>query len=172
MAALARSRPHWSWVFVGPCHAPLNGLRRLPNVHFLGQRPHGELAKFIREFDVCIIPYKLSAYTATVVPTKLNEYLAVGKPVVSTNLPAVHSFNEEHDVLLTSDGRPECFLRAIEEALELPRDEAAVARRRAVARRGDWQERIESMSGLLEAALAAKRQTARRGADGPAAVAE
>jgi GT2 family glycosyltransferase/glycosyltransferase involved in cell wall biosynthesis len=161
VTALARSRPHWSWVFVGPCNSPLDEMRRLPNVHFLGQQPHRDLVKFIREFDVCIIPYKLSAYTTTVVPTKLNEYLAVGKPVVSTNLPAVRSFNEEHDILLTSDEQPGCFLRAIEEALQLPKDGTAVERRRAVASYGDWQTRIEAMSELLEAALEAKRKTAR-----------
>jgi GT2 family glycosyltransferase/glycosyltransferase involved in cell wall biosynthesis len=161
VTALARLRPHWSWVFVGPCHGPLDEMRRLPNVHFLGQQPHRDLVKFIREFDVCIIPYKLNAYTTTVVPTKLNEYLAVGKPVVSTNLPAVRSFNEEHDIILTSDEQPGCFLRAIEEALQLPKDVAAVERRRAVASSGDWQARIEAMSELLGAALEAKQRTAR-----------
>jgi GT2 family glycosyltransferase/glycosyltransferase involved in cell wall biosynthesis len=161
LTALARLRPDWSWVFVGPCNSPLEEMRRLPNVHFMGQQPHGELVKFIREFDVCIIPYKLSAYTTTVVPTKLNEYLAVGKPVVSTNLPAVRSFNEEHDILLTSDEQPGCFLRAIEEALQLPKDGTAVERRRAVASYGNWQTRIEAMSELLEAALLAKQGTAR-----------
>ncbi|HEV7859919.1 MAG TPA: glycosyltransferase [Pyrinomonadaceae bacterium] len=161
VTALARLRPDWSWVFVGPCHTTLDELRRLPNVHFMGQQPHSELVKFIREFDVCIIPYKLSAYTTTVVPTKLNEYLAVGKPVVSANLPAVRSFNEEHDILLTSDEQPGCFLRAIEEALQLPQDGATVARRRAVAASGDWQMRIEAMSQLFEAALETKQQPAR-----------
>jgi glycosyltransferase involved in cell wall biosynthesis len=133
----------------------------VPNVHFLGQQPHRELVNFIREFDVCIIPYKLNAYTTTVVPTKLNEYLAVGKPVVSTNLPAVCSFNQEHDVLLTSDEQPETFMQAIEKALQLPKDLAMVERRRAVAGRGDWQMRIEAMSDLLEAELEAKAGRAR-----------
>lgn len=161
VTALARLRPQWSWVFVGPCNSPLDEMRRLPNVHLMGQQPHRELVKFIREFDVCIIPYKLSDYTTTVVPTKLNEYLAVGKPVVSTNLPSVRSFNEKHDILLTSDEQPVCFLRAIEEALQLPKDVAAIERRRAVASYGDWQTRIEAMSELLEDALLAKEKIAR-----------
>lgn len=161
VTTLARLRPHWSWVFVGPCSSRLDEMRRLPNVHLLGQQPHRKLVEFIREFDVCIIPYKLSAYTTTVVPTKLNEYLAVGKPVVSTNLPAVRSFNEEHQILLTSDEQPVCFLRAIEEALRLPKDEAIIERRRAVASYGDWQTRIEAMSELFESALEAKQRTAR-----------
>jgi hypothetical protein len=74
----------------------------------------------------------------------------------------VRSFNEEHDILLTSDDQPVCFLRAIEEALQLPKDWAAVERRRAVASHGDWQTRIEAMSELLAAALEAKQKTARQ----------
>jgi glycosyltransferase involved in cell wall biosynthesis len=156
VTAAARLRPDWSWVFVGPCSAPLGELRRLPNVRFLGPQPHVELARFIRGFDVCIIPYKLSPYTATVVPTKLNEYLAVGKPVVSTDLPAVRDLKRGHDFVLISEGRPECFLDAIEEALRLPVDGAAVERRRAVAAASDWRARAEAMSGAIEAALEAK----------------
>jgi glycosyltransferase involved in cell wall biosynthesis len=152
VAAMAELRPHWSWVFVGPSHAQLRGLRDLSNVHFLGQQPHRSLVNYIREFDVCIIPYQLNSYTATVFPTKLNEYLAVGKPVVSTNLPAVCKFNEQHIVLGISDELPENFLREVESALRQV-DEPAMARRRAAAARGDWQTRLEEVSVLFEAAF-------------------
>ncbi|MDQ3805091.1 MAG: glycosyltransferase, partial [Acidobacteriota bacterium] len=156
IAAVARLRPDWSWAFIGPLRAAGGEMRGLRNVRFFGQKPHNELVKYIRDFDVCIIPYRLDEYTATVVPTKLNEYLAVGKPVVSTNLPAVRRFNPEHGVVLASDEQPECFLEAIEEALRLPKDREAIERRRAVAASGNWQTRFEAMSRLLEAALEAK----------------
>jgi glycosyltransferase involved in cell wall biosynthesis len=155
ITAMVRLRPYWSWVFVGPRHIPLRGLRNLPNAHFLGQQPHRSLVNFIREFDVCIIPYQLNSYTATVLPTKLNEYLAVGKPVVSTNLPAVYKFNEQHRVLGISDELPENFLRAVESAL-CQTDEPAEARRRAVAAHGDWQTRLEEVSELFETAFRRK----------------
>jgi glycosyltransferase involved in cell wall biosynthesis len=150
-----RRRPGWSWVFVGPGEAPLKGLGDLPNVHFVGQQPHRSLADFIREFDVCIIPYRLNSYTATVVPTKLNEYLAVGKPVVSTDLPAVRHFDEQHGVLTISDEAPENFLRAVESALGQSGEQDA-ARRRAAAAHGDWDKRLEEVSGLFEAAFRAR----------------
>jgi hypothetical protein len=75
----------------------------------------------------------------------------MGKPVVSTNLPPVCEFNEKHQVLITAEGRPESFLRAIEQALSLGEDETQVARRRAVARQGDWAARLDEMSGLIVA---------------------
>jgi len=156
MAGLARQRPEWSWVFVGPRNNSFpTGFDELPNVHFLGQQPHPSLVNFIREFDVCIIPYRLNQYTATVFPTKLNEYLAVGKPVVSTNLPAVCEFNERHGVLTISDEMPENFLRAVETALG-ESGELAAERRRTAATHGDWQKRLEEVSVLFEAAFRAK----------------
>jgi glycosyltransferase involved in cell wall biosynthesis len=160
LAEMARARPLWSWVCVGALQTPVGDLAALPNVQLLGQQPHGELVDYIRQFDVCIVPYVTSVYTTTVVPTKINEYLAMGKPVVSTNLPTVCEFNEEHDgVLLTAEARVESFLQAIEEALRLPKDAGTVARRRRVASLGDWEARFASMCALFEAQLEAKEAT-------------
>ena len=149
LVEMARARPSWSWVFVGSPEVPLKELAELPNVYLLGQRPHRELAGYIRTFDVCIVPYRRSAYTETVVPSKINEYLAMGKPVVSTNLPPVCEFNDEHQVLVTAEDRPESFLRAIDHTLSQGEDEALIARRHAAARQGDWEARLEAMSRLI-----------------------
>jgi len=149
LTVMARARPTWSWVFVGSAEISLHGFADLPNVYILGQRPHRELAHYIRTFDVCIVPYKRSAYTETVVPSKINEYLAMGKPIVSTNLPWVCAFNEQHQVIVTSQEHPDEFLRGIEHAFSLRDDDALIARRRAVASQGDWETRLESMSELI-----------------------
>lgn len=159
---MALRRPDWSWVCVGPHQTAPGELANLPNVHLLGQRPHAELVRHIRHFDVCIVPYVNSVYTATVVPTKINEYLAVGKPVVSTALPPVREFNEEHGVLITAEAEAGSFLGAIERALALPRDAETLLRRRRVAELGDWGARFDAMCRLVEARLRAKGGTARR----------
>jgi glycosyltransferase involved in cell wall biosynthesis len=158
MREMAEARPEWSWVCVGALQADTSGLAELPNVHMLGQKPHDELVDYIRRFDVCIVPYVNSVYTETVVPTKINEYLAVGKPVVSTDLPTVCEFNEEHRVLFTAPARAESFLSAIETALAQPQESATVQHRRRVAELGDWRTRLEAMSHLLEESLEAKTQ--------------
>lgn len=147
---MALARPRWSWVCVGARQTPVDGVAELPNVFLAGQQPHQELVEYIRLFDVCIVPYVNSVYTTTVVPTKINEYLAVGKPVVSTDLPTVCEFNEEHRVLITAAAESAPFLRGIEAALDLPNDPQTIARRREVAALGDWQARLEAMSELVE----------------------
>jgi glycosyltransferase involved in cell wall biosynthesis len=149
---MARARSDWSWVFVGPIQTSVGELADLPNVHLLGQQPHETLARYIQQFDVCMVPYVNSHYTATVVPTKINEYLAVGKPVVSTRLPPVCEFNRQHMVLETAATEPAAFLNALEQALRRPMDQATIARRRQVATLGDWVTRTEAMSELIAAA--------------------
>lgn len=158
LTAMARVRPQWSWLFVGPTQAEIGELARLPNVHMLGECPHRQLGDYIRRFDVGIVPYLSSRETATVVPTKINEYLAMGKPVVSTDLPTVREFNDRHQVLFTSAPAPEPFMRAIEEALASPADAVTISRRREVAEMSDWRARLEEMSALIEDADGRRRE--------------
>src|SRR6185436_940355 len=113
----------------GPIQTELNGLKQLPNIHLIGPRIHKELPEYIVNIDVGIVPYLRDAYTMTVVPTKINEYLAMGKPVVSTDLPEVNAFNDEHNVLIMSPNTTGAFLACIESALSLPSGEAIIARR-------------------------------------------
>ena len=84
------------------CHAS----RACANVTLLGAKPHAELPRYVREFDVGIVPYRLSEYTANVYPTKLNEYLAMGIPVVASDLSEIRRFNAEHGdiVAIARDG--------------------------------------------------------------------
>jgi UDP-galactopyranose mutase len=153
LGRMARSRPDWSWVFVGPVHVSTDAISSLPNVYLLGHRPHRELVHYIGTFGVGIVPYIKSPETRTVVPVKINEYLAAGKPVVSTDLATVLEFNRRHEVLLTVENRPIPFLEAIEQALGTTQDPGMIARRREVAAGYDWQTRLEAMSALIEARL-------------------
>ncbi len=151
LVEMARARPHWSWVFVGPTHTKIGELAGMPNVYLLGQKSHDELPRLIREFDVCLVPYLVNDATVTIAPVKVNEYLAVGKPVVSTELPTVCEFNREHEILTTAANSSPEFLAAIEAALAQPTDAATIARRREVAALGDWPNRFNAMNELIEA---------------------
>ncbi len=156
--SMALSRPDWSWVYVGAAQADVEQLAALPNVYLMGQKPHEELVHYIRQFDVCTVPYLRSGYTETVVPTKINEYLAVSKPVVSTAIPTVSEFNDEHKVLITTEPKNDQFLSAIENAMALPKDESTLAQRRRVAGQNDWGVRFNAMCKLIETQLEQKKR--------------
>jgi glycosyltransferase involved in cell wall biosynthesis len=146
LEAIARARPDWSWVCVGPRQEPLGRLADVPNVHLLGAVRHAELAPLIAAFDVCIVPYLESAYTRSGIPTKILEYLAMGKPVVSTPLPVAVELERQHGVVFTAPPETQTFVAALERALSLPPDGDA---RRAVAAERGWDRELDRIGQLL-----------------------
>lgn len=150
LAAAIAMRPQWSWLFIGSLHVPRSTLPQGANVHYLGARAHGELPAYVERFDVGIVPYLQGPSTDVVVPTKVGEYLAAGKPVVCTKLPTVVEFERAHRVLELSDSTAESFVRAIEVALATTHDDEAIRHRREVAGVNDWSVRMEDLSRAIE----------------------
>ena len=89
LAEAARAHPEWSIVLIGgeKPGADLAALRALPNVHFLGLKPHDSLPDYMAQFDLCLNLFDASPLSRDVSPLKFYEYLATGKPVVSTPQP-------------------------------------------------------------------------------------
>jgi len=153
IAHLARRLPQSTIALIGPEQVPFDGLREFTNVRFLGHKPHREIPRYVRGLDVCMIPYVVDHFTDHISPAKLNEYLALGKPVVATGLHEVRRFVEDNgDVVTIADGA-EAFTIAIERWL---RDDGPTARagRRAVAERHSWDIKVEAMSQRIEESLA------------------
>jgi glycosyltransferase involved in cell wall biosynthesis len=146
----ALSRPDWNWVFVGPIQENIAELESLPNTFFLGQQPHSQLVHFIDSFDVCLIPYLDNDFTQTVVPVKLNEYLAVGKPVVSTNIPIISEFESRHPMISICEHNTADFLSAIEKNLATEQTKEMKILRRAIASRYEWQLQLEKICHEIE----------------------
>ncbi len=161
LAAVAQQMPEASFVLVGPPQTDLSRLTRLPNVHLLGPKRHDEVPHYTKGFDVGMVPYRLSDYTAHVYPTKLNEYLAMGLPVVATALPEIRRFNSEHGEIVAMAHDAQDFVRAIHQALS-GNSAALVNRRIDVARHNGWEARIAQMAALIEKHLSMRRTTNRR----------
>lgn len=160
-AEVARRLPNVTFVYVGPEQCDLSRLRACPNIVLLGGRPHSSLPAYIREFDIGIVPYRLSDYTSNVYPTKLNEYLSMGIPVVATNLLEITRFNERHDGVVEVARNADEFVAAIERTLQSP--QAGTADKRiAVAASNSWQARIEQMLRLIADAAEAREVVADR----------
>jgi len=151
--SLARSNPNYSFIFIGPVQTDISSLSDIKNIHFLGHRPHNQLPYYVNSFNVGIIPYLLTDYTRNVYPTKLNEYLALGKPVVSTDLLEIKAFNEKYaDIVLVGKDKEE-FAKCLEKAVNSLSDEQTVRKRIQVAKGNTWQKKIERMSNLTVEAI-------------------
>ncbi len=161
LAAVAAGMPDATFVFVGPEQTDVAKLRRCPNVRLLGTRPHDELPRYVKAFDVGIVPYRLTEYTANVYPAKVNEYLAVGIPVVATELPEIRRFNAMHGDVVDVANDPQAFSRAIRSALQ-DSSPPEVERRIAVAHENSWTARVAGMSRLIDEALERRAATEQR----------
>lgn len=149
VAELARKRPDWSLILVGPVglgdpHTDISELERLDNVHLLGHRRHADLPSVLRGADVALIPYRLNRLTTSVFPMKVYEYLAAGLPVVSTPLPSLRGV-EGVDFAADADE----MTSLIEGCLASDTQRARRARFE-LARGHSWESRMEEIGRALE----------------------
>jgi len=139
-----------SFVFCGPVQADVAKIKDLANVTLLGQKDTGELPAYVREFDVTLIPYRITEYTKNVYPTKLNEYLSLGKPVISTGLPEIMKFNRENRGIVRVASTADDFSENIKSILEKPLREEERTQAMDAAKRNSWSARLKNMSSLIE----------------------
>lgn len=160
MYQLAVRRPQASFVFVGPVGilGPRAGtwqrLTALPNVHALGNRAVGDLPAYTQHLDVCLMCYEVTDYTHAIFPLKLNEYLATGRPVVTSKIDSVLPFHNVLQIATT----PESWLAAIDAALAAPaRTSGQIAARQSVARTHDWNALVARIAGMFDSAAPVPR---------------
>jgi glycosyltransferase involved in cell wall biosynthesis len=147
VASVARLRPQWSFVLAGPAsRRAARSLRELPNIHIVGPVPYESLASVLSALDVGLIPYRSEGLVRYVFPKKFNEYLAMGKPVVATPLPALEGLEGLHHRAAT----PPEFVAAVEAALAQAREPGFAARQRAHASANSWEVRGREVRALVD----------------------
>jgi teichuronic acid biosynthesis glycosyltransferase TuaH len=144
---IASQRPQWSIVLIGPEDKIFASaiLHKIPNVHFLGNKPPDSLPGYIKAFDVAINPQLVNETTAGNYPRKIDEYLAMGKPVVATKTPFMDYFKDH--TYLSSD--KEEYVRLIELALKENSPEKEKTRKN-FAMGHTWEKNVEGMYPLME----------------------
>lgn len=142
LKTIAERHPDKTFVYIGPLNNTdyqTHGLDRMPNIIFTGSKPIQELPSYLQHFDCVLIPFLCNTLTASIYPLKINEYLAAGRPVVSTNFSAdIRSFR---DVIYLADNTEE-FVQAIDRAIAENSAEK-VQQRVEVANTNTWTARVE-----------------------------
>lgn len=123
---LAKSKPDWSIVLVGPEDEDFrnSSLHRLDNVHFLGAKKPETLPAYIKGFDVCLNPQSVNPLTIGNYPRKIDEYLAMGKPTLATKTVAISIFKDYVYIAETKND----YVMLAEKALAENNTELAAAR--------------------------------------------
>lgn len=143
---LLEKRPDWQFVFIGPADSKFTErYLRHKNVHIMSPVEYQRLPDYIHYFDVAIVPFEINAHTKGNDLLKLHDFLAMGKPVVSTRIGGA---NDLKDVIRIAQ-RPSDFLNGIEKAL-LDDNQDDVLRRKNVAMKNSWHNRIKKLEELIK----------------------
>lgn len=115
---IALRKPEWHIVMVGPvAKISPDTLPKLPNIHYLGMKAYSELPSYISGWDIAMLPFAHNESTRYISPTKTPEYLAAGKPVIST--PIIDVLRQYgRNGLVNIAGTPEEFVRVASMELE------------------------------------------------------
>lgn len=159
---MAAMKPEWQFILIGPvvkidpAHLP-----QAPNIHYHGQKLYADLPGYIAHWDVAIMPFAMNESTRFISPTKTPEYLAAGKPVVSTPiLDVIREYGAAGLVQIASS--PEAFVAAIERALEMSNDKQWLAAVDAVLAEKSWDLTVDRMIHLIEKKLGQQQLTTKK----------
>lgn len=147
----AQAMPDFSFVLVGVDYdgtIQRSGLLKRPNVFWLGLKPYQELPDYLRWFTVGTVPFLLNRVTEATSPIKVWEYLAAGKPVVSTDLPMCRGIEGIWIARSLAD-----FCQKIQQVLQLVKDPTLRARMEQVARANTWEARVAQIVAALQERL-------------------
>lgn len=161
LGAVAHIKPEWQFVIIGPIvKIDEARLPRRANIHYLGGKSYAELPRYIAGWDVATLLFARNESTRFISPTKTPEYLAAGKPVVSTSIKDVIRPYGENNFVSIADS-PEDFVAAAEKLLLQSESERAAWLRRVddFLKQNSWDITWQRMSDLIHAALSENQLT-------------
>ena len=150
LCALADQCSDFTFVFIGPKYTNIDALETKSNIVFLGAKSHNQLPYYIKGFDVGIVPYVCNDFTEGVYPSKLNEYLAMGIPAVSTNLREVRESKEVYGEAAIIANNTEEFINAVKSLVSEKDDVLRKEKRIKIAQENSWESRFKSISEIIK----------------------
>lgn len=140
---VARLKPGWCWALVGMDYDETlqkSGILDLPNVHYLGPQDYKTLPRFLTAFDVATIPFAINEITLSTSPVKLFEYMAGGKPILTSDLPECRKYES---VLRYKSA--EEFIELAEKLMALPEDDPYWQALEREAKANTWDAKVQEI---------------------------
>lgn len=154
LAQLADHDPEWNVVIVGPCaKVERSSLPERPNLHWLGAREYRRLPAYVKAFDVCMMPFAINEATEFINPTKALEYMATGRPIVST---AVEDVVLQFSDVVSIASSPKEFVKYCARAIGKT-DLTRIKNGRRMARQNSWESIVEHLERHVDDVLSSKR---------------
>ncbi len=156
---IAKRKPDWHIVMIGPV-VKINPdtLPKLPNIHYLGMKHYNELPTYISNWDIAMMPFAHNESTRYISPTKTPEYLAAGKPVIST--PIIDVLRQYgRNGLVNIAGTPEEFVRVAAIELDNTDRDEWLQRVNEFLSQNSWDKTWQRMMYLITRKLSDKEKT-------------
>jgi len=154
---VASRRPDWNFVIVGPIvKIDPETLPKHANIHYLGAKKYDELPAYLAGWDIALLLFARNDSTRFISPTKTPEYLAAGKPVISTSIRDVVRPYGEMKLVEIAD-TPDEFIYAAEKILSRSNDAEWLARVDAFLANISWDKTWKQMSDLIDGVIERKR---------------
>jgi glycosyltransferase involved in cell wall biosynthesis len=154
LVKLAEANPDWSIAMVGP-QIKVDKVPQRSNIHWLGQKNYVDLPAYCKAFDVCMMPFALNEATEFINPTKALEYMATGKPIVSSAIAdVVTNFGAVVNIARTQ----EQFISLCREAIEKSDGQRIEAGLKQAAA-NSWDSIVAQLENHVANALAKKHST-------------
>jgi hypothetical protein len=144
MEQLAAGLPNMSFVLIGPLSSNVDCLKKYKNVYILGQKPYGEIPHYGKVFDVSILPWTKNRWVIHSYPVKIKEYLAMGNPFVSVDIPAVEDFKDV--IYIAKDNQD--FISKVCQAAE-DKDIRNRQRRKESVKNETWDDKVRQITDFL-----------------------
>ena len=156
---LAQRKPEWQFVIIGPVvKIDPETLPKMDNIHYLGGRSYNELPGYLSGWDIAMIPFLLNESTLYISPTKTPEYLAAGKPVISTSIKDVVTPYGITNLVHIADTADE-FIKAAELELNKKDKTQWLGKVDNFLSQNSWDKTWGRMMQHISATLAAKQNT-------------
>ena len=157
--AVAKKRPDWHFVMIGPVvKIERESLPKQSNIHYLGPKKYDELPAYLANWDIALLLFARNESTKFISPTKTPEYLAAGKPVISTSIRDVVRPYGELNLVQIADS-PNDFIRAAESVLTKSADQSEwLARVDDFLADISWDKTWRQMSELIDQAVETRRR--------------
>ena len=135
------------FIFVGPIiDEPPEYIKENKKIFFLGSKSHATISTYINNFDLCLIPYIKNEFTDAIYPTKINEYLSLGKPVIATPTYEIKNFNYfNKNIINILD-----FKKNINDQIKKILSEKKEDLSKSISSENDWLKRFEKIDFSLE----------------------
>ena len=141
--SLAKRLPEWHFVLIGKADIDISSLANMSNVHLLGPRPHHTLPSYSQHWTASLLPFKNNDQIQACNPLKLREYLAAGRPIISTDYPAASDYKDAIAICSTE----ERFVYYLEQARKITLPQPTL---QAIVQTSTWEARALQVSQLLD----------------------